>query len=119
MMRQYDLVAHLKRQRAFSLQAFGPGERTDGVLDHITKELEEIRDCPRDLTEWVDLILLAFDGAWRAGFEPEDIAARMDLKQTVNERREWPNWREADPTKAIEHVRDKKGPLSDQEENNG
>jgi hypothetical protein len=62
-----DLIQHLFRQRDFSLRTFGPGQRTHGVLDHIRKELAEIEAKPADLTEWVDVILLALDGAWRAG----------------------------------------------------
>lgn len=71
----FDLVAHLHRQRAFSQRTFGPGARAQGVVDHIRKELCEIEADPTDLTEWVDVVLLALDGAWRAGYEPEQIAA--------------------------------------------
>lgn len=102
----FDLVAHLRRQREFSLRTFGPGARTDGVLDHIRKELGEISSNPGDVTEWVDVILLAMDGAWRAGFEPEQIARAISSKQARNESRKWPDWRNADPSKAIEHVRE-------------
>lgn len=101
----FDLVAHLHRQRDFSLRTFGPGERTDGVLDHIRKELIEIESAPRDVAEWVDVILLALDGAWRAGHEPEAIAQAIQAKQERNESRKWPDWRTAEPGKAIEHVR--------------
>ncbi len=38
----FDLVAHLHRQRDFSLRTFGPGERTAGVLDHLRKELRQV-----------------------------------------------------------------------------
>lgn len=38
----FDLVQHLYRQRDFSERTFGPGTRTQGVLDHIRKELREI-----------------------------------------------------------------------------
>lgn len=100
-----DLVAHLYRQRAFSRATFGPGPRTAGVLDHIRKELAEIEAAPADLEEWVDLILLAFDGAWRAGHEPEEIVAGVAAKQGRNELRDWPDWRTAPADKAIEHVR--------------
>lgn len=93
---RFDLVKHLFRQRAFSLKTFGPGARTKGVLDHIRKELIEIEADPSDLGEWVDLILLALDGAWRAGFTPEEIAQGLDAKQTRNEARDWPDWRTAD-----------------------
>lgn len=97
-------AAHLERQRAFSLATFGPGARTNGVLDHIGKELQEIRDAPDDISEWVDVIILAFDGAWRAGWEPQQIIDAIIAKQAKNERRTWPDWRTSDPNKAIEHV---------------
>lgn len=100
-----NLIEHLHRQRAFSLRTFGPGQRTEGMLDHIRKELREIEADPSDLTEWVDVILLALDGAWRAGWEPEDIANAIRNKQDKNERRNWPDWRTADPNRAIEHIR--------------
>ena len=101
----FDLVAHIRRQRDFSERTFGPGQRTEGVLDHIRKELAEIAQKPTDLYEWVDVILLALDGAWRAGYEPEHIADAINRKQDKNELRDWPYWRTVDPSKAIEHVR--------------
>lgn len=105
-----DLVQHLYRQRAFSLNTFGPGPRTKGVIDHITKELKEIEAEPTDLYEWVDLVLLSLDGAWRAGHSPEAIAEAINAKQAKNEARKWPDWRTADPDKAIEHDRSHDGP---------
>lgn len=102
----FDLVAHLTHQREFSLKTFGPGTRTEGVLDHITKEIIEIREAPHDLEEWVDLILLSLDGAWRAGFEPEEIANAIEAKQAKNELRNWPDWKTVEPGKAIEHIRE-------------
>lgn len=100
-----NLVKHIYRQRKFSLRTFGPGTRTAGVCDHIRKELAEIAAAPNDLSEWADVILLALDGAWRAGFSPEEIAAAIETKQTKNEGRTWPDWRTAESGKAIEHVR--------------
>lgn len=101
----FDLVQHLVRQRAFSEHTFGPGIRTQGVADHIRKELIEIEGAPDDLDEWVDVILLALDGAWRAGYSPEEICLGIQRKQLRNEARTWPDWRTQDPNKAIEHVR--------------
>ncbi len=98
-------VAHLERQRAFSRAAFGPGKRTLGVLDHIRKELAEIEANPDDLGEWVDVIILAFDGAWRAGWEPDEIINAVKAKQARNEQRTWPDWRTMSEDKAIEHDR--------------
>jgi hypothetical protein len=102
----FDLIAHLRRQRDFSLRTFGPGERAAGVIAHIRKELEEIEANPRDLEEWIDVVLLAFDGAWRAGFEPESIASAFHDKWTTVTRRKWPDWRDVEAGKPIEHLRE-------------
>jgi hypothetical protein len=107
-----NLISHLERQKAFSERTFGPGQRTAGVIDHILKELAEIEADPQDLEEWIDVVMLALDGAWRAGHSPRSIAGRLSAKLTKNEARAWPDWRTADPTKAIEHVRaDQDDPL--------
>lgn len=98
-------VAHLARQAEWSGKTFGPGLRTDGVLDHIAKESNEVRADPTNLKEWVDIIILAFDGAWRTGAQPHEIIAAIKAKQSKNEARTWPDWRTADPDKAIEHDR--------------
>lgn len=101
-----DLVAHLRLQREFSLRTFGPGARTAGVIAHIRKELIEIEADPGDLMEWIDVVMLALDGAWRAGHEPAQIALALATKLTRNELRTWPDWRTAAPDTAIEHVRE-------------
>lgn len=103
----FDFRAHLIRQREFSLRVFGPGARTKGVLDHIRKELNEIEADPTDVSEWIDVVILALDGAWRAGFSPVEIIAALVAKQQKNENRTWPDWRSAPPDQAIEHDRSK------------
>lgn len=103
----FDLIGHLYRQRGFSEKTFGPGARTNGIIDHIQKELEEVRKTPTNIYEWIDIVLLAFDGAWRAGHSPEKIARALADKQEKNEFRAWPDWRTASPDKAIEHERPK------------
>jgi hypothetical protein len=96
---------HLWHQREWSWTTFGPGNRTKGVLDHIRKELVEIEEDPYDVEEWADLLILAFDGAMRAGHEPQDIINAVKVKQKVNEARTWPDWRDRSPDEAIEHTR--------------
>ena len=103
-------AAYLEHQREWSRATFGPHPRIAGVLDHIRKELAEIEAEPYDVEEWADLIILAFDGAWRAGHEPHTTLAAVSAKQVKNEGRTWPDWRTADPTKAIEHVRERATP---------
>jgi hypothetical protein len=101
----FDFHEHLARQAAWSARTFGPGARTKGVCDHIRKELLEIESDPLDLREWIDVVILALDGAWRCGGTPEQIIAGIVAKQSKNEGRIWPDWRTADPDKAIEHDR--------------
>jgi hypothetical protein len=107
MMREFpfDFLAHIRRHIDFSERTFGPGPRAAGVVDHIRKELREIEAAPHDLEEWIDVLMLALDGAWRSGATPEQIVAQLVAKQTKNEGRKWPDWRTATPGKAIEHDR--------------
>lgn len=93
---------HIDRQRLWSSNTFGPGDRHEGVRDHILKEIDEAVSDP---SEWVDVIILALDGAWRAGMKPQDIIDGVIAKQTRNERRTWPDWRDQPQDKAIEHDR--------------
>lgn len=102
---RFDLVAHIHRARAFSEKTFGPGSRSHGVVEHIRKELCEIEAKPDDLEEWIDVMILAIDGAWRAGYEPEEIVAALAAKQTKNEARKWPDWRTVPEGAPIEHDR--------------
>jgi hypothetical protein len=98
-------AAHLQRLREWSTATFGPGLHTHRVIDHIRKELTEIEADPTDLAEWTDVIILAFDGAWRAGHEPQAIIDAVKTKQAHNEARQWPDWRSMSVDRAIEHVR--------------
>ena len=101
----FNFFVHLKRQRDWSEKTFGPGDRTKGVCDHIRKELDEIEAKPGDVEEWIDVAILALDGAWRTGASPGMIIAALVAKQTKNEKRTWPDWRIAPKDKAIEHVK--------------
>ena len=112
-----DLKQHLLRQMAFSHATFGPGERTAGVIDHIRKELVEVETANGDSSEWVDVVILALDGLTRrlafcngGRNNPESVAemacGMIRGKQARNEARTWPDWRTADPNKAIEHDRE-------------
>lgn len=107
----FDLVAYIRAQIMFSANAFGPGPRLDGVLDHLAKEMIEVREHPQDPLEWADLIILAIDGAWRQDISPEDLTSALVVKQEMNRARRWPDWRGFPEGVAIEHVRDE-GPPS-------
>lgn len=103
-----NLADYIAEQKEFSQRAFGPQEERNGlpgVVAHIRKELREIEEDPRDLMEWVDVAILAFDGAWRAGFTPEQIVVALAQKQIINKGRVWPDWRTVPGDEAIEHIR--------------
>lgn len=111
-----NLEAHLLRQMAFSHATFGPGVRTEGVVDHIRKELVEVEEANGASDEWVDVVILALDGLTRQlaycngqrndpARVAETVCAMIVGKQTRNEMRTWPDWRTARKDKAIEHVR--------------
>lgn len=100
---EFDLVDYIGKQKRWSEKTFGEGKRTVGVTAHIAKELEEIRHQPTDIMEWVDVIILAMDGAWRAGYSPEIIVQALMLKQAINFNRKWPAPTSED--KPVEHVR--------------
>lgn len=102
-------VRALDRQRAFSERTFGPGSRTLGVIDHIRLELKEIEDDPTSLEEWIDVAILALDGAWRAGHSSADIIAMYHAKRARSEKRTYPDWRTMSADRAIEHDRSQDG----------
>lgn len=113
----HELVMFLKRAIAFSRATYGPGCRTDGVITHIRRELKEIKEADNSedrAKEWVDIIILGFDGLWRELHYTQktpwhtiarDIVVLWQLKQDKNEQRDWPNWRDNDGTTPIEHIR--------------
>jgi len=102
------ISAYAAEQRAFSRETFGPGKRRAGILQHIRKELVEVESAEGEdlLYEWVDVMILALDGAWRAGFSPDEIEAALWAKLARNRQRTWPDWRDVPDGQAIEHVRE-------------
>ena len=105
---------HLPDQIAWSHTTFGPERRTQGVIKHMRKEMKEVLDAPHDLEEWIDLVLLALDGAWRCQGPdvPLDPHARatqvmdaLTAKFAKKQARQWPDWRSLGPDEAVEHDR--------------
>ena len=84
-----DLQAYIRKQSEWSVKTFGGGLRTKGLIEHIVEELGEIEENPGDVFEWVDVIILALDGAWRTGHTAEEICEALAHKQQTNFARKW------------------------------
>jgi len=85
-----NFIEFLDKKEKWSRETFGAGQRTKGVIAHIQEELKEIEENPNDLFEWVDVVLLALDGAWRAGYTSEQIQNALIEKQEINYNRQFP-----------------------------
>lgn len=95
----------IELEEDFSARTFGPMDgpmRYKGLVEHINKELVEAEHEP---VEWIDVIILALDGARRSGLKPAEIVTGVVAKIKQNMARKWPDWRTASPDHAIEHDR--------------
>lgn len=86
-----DLVDELRDYHIpWSKKTFGEGRRTGGICRHIVSKLEEIRAQPLDMMEWIDIVILALDGAWRTGASPESVVGALLNKMSKIRQREYP-----------------------------
>lgn len=99
------LLKLLAEQISWSARTFGTGRRTKGICEHIRKELREIEAAPDDLGEWVDVMILAMDGAWRTGHTPGEIVHALAHKMQINRERVW-DMKGKTEDDAIEHRRE-------------
>lgn len=104
----------LSRQMAWARATFGPGERRNGTIQHIRKEIVEFQEAG-DISEAVDIVVLAHDLLTRRiqadnpDLDFDEIghlaAGAVKRKLLINEQRVWPDWRQYDQDTAIEHDR--------------
>jgi hypothetical protein len=99
-----SLFRLLAEQISWSGRTFGTGRRTKGICEHIRRELTEIEAAPDDLSEWVDVMILAMDGAWRTGHTAGEIVQALAQKMRINQERVW-NTRGKTENDPIEHDR--------------
>lgn len=86
----FSLYHYLELHISWSKRTFGLSRRTRGITEHIRNELDEIEGNPDDVYEWIDVVILALDGAWRAGYTTEEILDALCEKQRVNFGRRFP-----------------------------
>lgn len=98
-----DFIRYLSSQREWSRETFGEGLQTGRLCGHIREELLEIEESPSDVVEWVDVLILALDGAWRTGNSPGQIINAMIEKQKINRERKW---EVASPDNPVHHIKE-------------
>lgn len=103
----FDLLEFLQESQSWSRNTFGPPTMGSykGILAHIEEEVEEVRKDPFDTEEWMDIVILGLDGAFRSGATPEKICQTLLKKLIKNQARQWPDWRTAEPGKPINHIK--------------
>jgi hypothetical protein len=101
----FNLTEFLRKKNIWSVQTFGRSNGIEGVLRHIESEITEVRANPTDVTEWIDIILLAFDGAFRSGYTAEQVVSALIQKQAKNVRRQWPDWRTKKEGEFSSHIK--------------
>ena len=99
-----DFKKYLIDQHLWSQNVFGPGARDSGLINHIKKELDEINKAPGDIEEWVDVVILALEGALRHA-NPDAVIDALLTKQKKNFARKWPDWRTCKDNEPIEHLK--------------
>lgn len=101
----FDLSSFHNEKAKWSRETFGPGDRYSGVIAHIREELKEIEEDPSSLEEWVDVILLAMDGAWRsAGADGDKLVSCLLSKQKRNQNRTWADWKTLKTGEISKHI---------------
>ncbi|MCV6826038.1 MULTISPECIES: DUF550 domain-containing protein [Halocynthiibacter] len=92
------------RHAEWSQATFGADNERDytGPLNHLEKEIGEIRLAPADGSEWADAFLLLLDAARRAGFSATDLLQEAEDKLVINIKRKW---QEPNEDGSVEHVR--------------
>jgi hypothetical protein len=76
------------RVHAFQLSRF-PVQTLAGKINHLLKELEEVRDNPADIIEHADCLILLLGIASLNGHTGEQLLYAAAEKMAINEQREW------------------------------
>jgi hypothetical protein len=92
-------------QRNYTYKAFGQGENTARILNHIMDEVAEVSAVNgKDVFEWCDIIILALDGAIRQGFSNDKICTAVVNKMLINQERSWPDPSTLAEDQPINHI---------------
>lgn len=84
-----ELEKKLRELQAWSLRTFGGDRPLQYNVNHIRSELVEIEADPHDVIEWMDVAILAFDGAMRAGHSPDKVVQAFADKIAIIQKRRY------------------------------
>lgn len=100
-----DLFMLINDHAKWSQETFGSDEERDciGPLEHLKKEIEEVKQNPADVTEWADMFLLYLDGLRRAGI---GFPMMLEVARRKHEHNKTRKWNKAENGKPSEHVRE-------------
>lgn len=102
-----NFVDFVNEHWEWSRDTFGPSPlRWEGAVNHLAKEIEEIKRDPSDPEEWVDALHLVIDGMTRAtGLNGSEFADFMRMKAKKVRSRSYPDWRTKAADEPVEHIR--------------
>ena len=105
---RWDIIELLQAQFDWQTATFGPATSDSvlGVIDHLEEEIEEVKKEPKDLEEWIDIIILATGGANRAGYSPQEIMEMWVYKNAKNKARKWPPLSEQTKGKKVNAIKE-------------
>ena len=66
-----------------------PDQTLAAKLEHLRREVVELQDNPRDLSEWADVFILILGSANKAGLAAPELIALAHEKMAINENRKW------------------------------
>lgn len=100
-----DLFELMESHAKWSQETFGSDDERDcfGPLEHLKKEIEEVKQNPADITEWADMFLLYLDGLRRAGI---GFPMMLEVARRKHEHNKTRKWNKAENGKPSEHVRE-------------
>ncbi len=66
-----------------------PNQPLAGKLEHLRREVHELQENPRDLSEWADVFILLLGSAAKAGIAAPELIAIAHEKMDINDSRKW------------------------------
>lgn len=102
-LRSNSIERFFQAKTAWSAETFGTDYPTEAIARHIELELVEIRENPSDLLEWIDVVMLGFEGYWRNGGASVNLTPDLWRKLEICKQRSYPAPVGDEPA---EHVRE-------------